>query len=239
MDTVKIDSRGTRLIAHRGLSGLETENTLCAFVAAGNRACYYGIETDVRTTKDGKYVVSHDDSLLRVFGCDRKISELTFGEVRNVRKTKDGEREESVAVPTLKEYFDVCNRYGKVSVTELKIEFSDEQLKEIVALAKESGQEENVVFISFLIGNLIRLRRLFPSVRLQLLTGEINDQVVKDCVGYRLGVDVCYSALDGETVGKLKSNGIGINCWTVDDPSDAERLIGLGVDYITTDVLEG
>ena len=45
MDTIKIDSGSTRMIAHRGLSGLETENSIPAFVAAGNRG-YYGVETD-------------------------------------------------------------------------------------------------------------------------------------------------------------------------------------------------
>ena len=45
-DTVKIDKRGVRLIAHRGLSGIEQENTCAAFIAAANRESYYGIETD-------------------------------------------------------------------------------------------------------------------------------------------------------------------------------------------------
>ena len=37
-NTVKIDAkRGTLLVAHRGVSGLETENIAAAFLAAGNR----------------------------------------------------------------------------------------------------------------------------------------------------------------------------------------------------------
>ena len=68
-DTVKLDKRGSGvlMVAHRGLSGLETENTQCAFVAAANRS-YYGIETDVHVTKDGRYVISHDGNLSRVSG---------------------------------------------------------------------------------------------------------------------------------------------------------------------------
>ena len=46
MDTIKFDKKKTVMIAHRGLSGIETENTNSAFVAAGNRS-YYGIETDI------------------------------------------------------------------------------------------------------------------------------------------------------------------------------------------------
>ena len=67
MNTVKIEKQNTRLIAHRGVSGIERENTAAAFVAAGNRG-YYGIETDVHVTKDGKYIIIHDDDTKRVFG---------------------------------------------------------------------------------------------------------------------------------------------------------------------------
>ena len=47
MNTIKVTNAGSvEFIAHRGLSGLETENTCAAFVAAGNRS-HVGIETDV------------------------------------------------------------------------------------------------------------------------------------------------------------------------------------------------
>ena len=36
MNTTKIDSRKTKMIAHRGVSAIECENTAAAFVAAGN-----------------------------------------------------------------------------------------------------------------------------------------------------------------------------------------------------------
>ena len=65
MNTIKFDKKDTLIIAHRGLSGIEKENTNAAFVAAGNRS-YYGIETDVHKTLDGRYVVFHDDTTGRV-----------------------------------------------------------------------------------------------------------------------------------------------------------------------------
>ena len=65
LNTIKIDSKQAKMIAHRGLSGLERENTCPAFVAAGNRS-YFGIETDVHITKDGKFVIIHDETTDRV-----------------------------------------------------------------------------------------------------------------------------------------------------------------------------
>ena len=49
MNTIKVDRKNTLMVAHRGVSGIEKENTCAAFVAAGNRS-YYGVETDVHRT---------------------------------------------------------------------------------------------------------------------------------------------------------------------------------------------
>ena len=65
MDTIKYKKLKTQTIAHRGLSGIECENTCAAFVAAGNRS-YLGIETDVHITADGNFAVIHDDNTARV-----------------------------------------------------------------------------------------------------------------------------------------------------------------------------
>ena len=64
MDTVKFKNSGVKVIAHRGLSGIEAENTVSSFVAAANRS-YWGIETDVHVTGDGAYVLIHDDTTER------------------------------------------------------------------------------------------------------------------------------------------------------------------------------
>ena len=44
MDTIKMQHRQARLIAHRGLSGLERENTAAAFVAAGEALAEKGVD---------------------------------------------------------------------------------------------------------------------------------------------------------------------------------------------------
>ena len=65
MDTIKLNVKAVKMVAHRGLSGLERENTCPAFVAAANRS-YFGIETDVHKTADGKFVIIHDETTERV-----------------------------------------------------------------------------------------------------------------------------------------------------------------------------
>ena len=72
MNTIQINRGNVKMIAHRGLSGLEAENSHAAFVAAGNRS-YYGIETDLHVTADGRFVLMHDDNTKRVSGVDKIV----------------------------------------------------------------------------------------------------------------------------------------------------------------------
>ena len=71
-----LDKGNVKMIAHRGVSGLERENTNPAFVLAGVKS-YYGVETDVRMTKDGKFIISHDGDLMRVGGLNIRSEEHT------------------------------------------------------------------------------------------------------------------------------------------------------------------
>ena len=56
MDTIKMNTGKTQMVAHAGLMGMETANTNAGFIAAGNRT-YWGIECDVRVAKDGLAVL--------------------------------------------------------------------------------------------------------------------------------------------------------------------------------------
>ena len=85
MDTIKINAKETKIIAHRGLSGIERENTCPAFLAAANRS-YFGIETDVHVTKDGKFVIIHDETTERVsLGKNNiNVEETNYEAVRDI-----------------------------------------------------------------------------------------------------------------------------------------------------------
>jgi len=105
MDTIKIANKGNvKMIAHRGLSGIERENTNAAFVAAANRS-YFGIETDIHKTVDGNYVLIHDDKTGRVAIDNMVVEESTFDTLRSLVLTdRDGTKSRSdIRIPTLEE----------------------------------------------------------------------------------------------------------------------------------------
>lgn len=53
-----------------------------------------------------------------------------------------------------------------------------------------------------------------------------------------LGLDIRYTNLTKEIVDAVHAAGLEVNCWTVNTKEDGEAMIDLGVDYITTNILE-
>jgi len=69
------------LVAHRGLLRHAPENTLPAFAVCLELGI--GFELDIRTTRDGKLVVIHDDTLSRTTdGPSRSVREFTLAELK-------------------------------------------------------------------------------------------------------------------------------------------------------------
>ena len=243
MDTVKIASNGVKIIAHRGLSGIERENTCPAFVAAGNRS-YFGIETDVHVTKDGKFVIIHDETTERVSlgKYNITIEENDYSQVENiVLPDLDGTTErKDIRIPLLNEYISICKKYDKICVLEVKNHFKEYDLKRLTEEIKEMGYISNVIFISFDFANCVNLRKLLPENTIQYLTykKEITLELIDQLCENKIDIDTYYPELNPENIKLLHSKGIKVNCWTCDNKADAEMMISYGVDFITTNILE-
>lgn len=241
MDTIKLRHGRTKLIAHRGLSGLERENTAAAFVAAGNRS-YYGMETDVHRTADGKFLIVHDDTTGRVAGGEPNLTveQTDYSTLRQLRLPElDGKQREDLCLPSLDEYIRICKKYEKVAVLELKNPFRREDIEKMVQRIRKEGYLDQVIFISFSLENCLCLRSLLPEQPIQWLLGRpVDETVVETLVQNRLGLDIVYTQLNRELVARLHSLGIVVNCWTCNERDHAEALVEMGVDYITTNILE-
>lgn len=240
MGTIKINKGNAQIIAHRGLSGLERENTASAFVAAGNRS-YFGIETDVRVTADGKFVLLHDGDAVRCGG-DKIIPEQsTLQTIQSVQLYDvDGKRGRvDLRIPEMVDYLRICKRYDKVCVLEFKGYFSVENMEKVVAIVKEEYAIDKMIFISFAFENLLNLRQVCPESRCQFLTDKCDEETVNMLSENKMGIDIWYGSFTEEAqVRRCLDAGVEVNVWTVDDKEAAERLASWGVQYITSDILE-
>lgn len=90
--------------AHRGLhdgNKQVIENSMEAFRLAVEKG--YGMELDVQCTKDGRLIVHHDGNLKRICGVEKKICEVTYGELCEI-PLPDGSR-----IPLLTEVLDMVD----------------------------------------------------------------------------------------------------------------------------------
>ena len=230
----------TKMIAHMGAKGLETENTIAAYIASGNRS-FWGIETDVHVTKDKKIIATHDDNAKRVSGVDISIEESDFETLRKIPlyDMDTGKTRSDLHMPSLEEYINICKKYGKIAVLELKNRMEDEDVFAIFDEISALGYIENTVFISFAIENLHAIRQKNPTQPVQFLIGKnVPSDLIDTLKKYKYDLDVYSMSVTKELIDSCHEIGAEINTWVVDDVSIAESFVDMGIDYITTNIIE-
>lgn len=241
MNTIRIQKKQTQLIAHRGLSGLEAENTLCAFVAAGNRS-YFGVETDVHVTADGQFILIHDNSTERVAGEEQiyAVEQTDFATLRGVTLLDCDQKagRADLRLPSLDEYIDCCKKYEKVCVLEFKNRMKKADIGRIAEHFRTAEYLDRVIFISFCLENLIDLREICPDQPVQYLVRELREDVFEVANANRMDIDTDCKSVTKEWVDRLHRAGLKLNAYTINDPEVAERFADWGMDYITTNILE-
>lgn len=239
MDTVKFDKKNTKMIAHRGLSGIELENTCSAFVAASNRS-YYGIETDIYKTADGHFIVGHDDNYKRLSGEEIYLEKETLARLQEVVFfDKDGTKGRVDLRPaTLENYLSIVKKYEKHAILELKSDFTDEEIAKIIEIIKSYDYLDNLTFISFNYENLKRVRKILPNQSAQYLFWKLTDEEIARLKEDKIDADVWCIELTEEQIKKAHEAGLSVNCWTVNEKENGEKFASWGIDYITSNILE-
>ena len=246
MDTVKIEGKKSKIIAHRGVCGLERENTYPAFLAAANRS-YYGIETDIQVMADGNFIAMHDDTLWRVSlgASDLSVAKSSLEDVRDiVLPDLDGSTDrQDIRIPTLRDYVSICKKYEKKCILEVKNLFSAEDISRMIDEIRKLDYLDGVIFISIEYENCVNLRKLLPDAPIQYLTGQRFDaEVIRMLTDIKAdaGFDIDYSdrARNKERIDAFHSLGMKVNVCVCDDPSLARELIDMGADFLTTNILE-
>ena len=128
------------VVMHRGDWRNAPENSVDAILGSIEKGADI-VELDVAKTKDGEYVLVHDDSIDRISNGKGKVKDLTLDEIRKFRlKGTDGKTITEYKILTLKEAFDLTR--GKILVNLDK--FSRDP-KGITAFVKKHAMEKEVI----------------------------------------------------------------------------------------------
>ncbi len=227
------------VIAHRGWSAKYPENTLLAFreaIALGADA----IEFDVRRSKDGELVISHDAEVSRTTNGKGDISKLTFSKLRTFNAGQ-GER-----IPTLREVLELGK--GKIA---FQCEIKDPGIEEkVVALIDDVGVMDTTYFSSFNHAIMGKVKALRPAAKVATLETKVDmgseakqQQLAKQFVQragkiQAMAVHIHLNDASPIIIKHLHENGLRVNVWTVDSEILFEELVKMGVDGIFTNRLD-
>tara|TARA_B100000965_G_scaffold208232_1_gene173998 strand:+ start:506 stop:1147 length:642 start_codon:yes stop_codon:yes gene_type:complete len=144
-------------LVHRGIvSKNYRENILKSFNASFKKG--YGIETDIHSTKDEKFVCFHDRTLKRFFGKNKSIKDTNYQELKKISKKGKGE------IPLLKHLLKLSKKKFYLFI-EIKPVFS---IKLIKKLLLETKAYKKCVFISFKEKNIYNIIKLNPKIKVGL-----------------------------------------------------------------------
>jgi glycerophosphoryl diester phosphodiesterase len=232
------------VVAHRGASAREAENTIPAFEAAIADGADV-VEFDVRMTADDVAVVMHDPDVSRTTDGAGLVRDLHLVEVKRLRiATADGGQTE---VPTLEEALTCLSGRAAVDVEiknipgEPDFDGSQELAVEATLRALDAVGFSGLALISsFNPLSIARSRELAPDIPTGLLTTE--DVEARVALGFAHGqghgwvlpFTASVLAAGPSFAGEAHDLGMRLGTWITDDPILAVELMRVGVDAVAT-----
>ncbi|MDI9887066.1 MULTISPECIES: glycerophosphodiester phosphodiesterase [Streptomyces] len=213
-------------IGHRGVMGVEPENTLRSFVRA-ERAGMDAIELDLHLSKDGALVVMHDADVDRTTDGTGPIAEKTLAELREL-DAGQGER-----VPIFEEVLEAVS-------APLQVEIKDAAAARVLAdVMVKRDLAERIEVTSFQDDAVREIAALVPGVRTALVASRWGSDIVERAQAAgapTLALNIRRLTL--ETVEHAHDEGLRVIGWVVNTQDHLRLVRALELDGATTDFPE-
>ncbi|MER5771297.1 glycerophosphodiester phosphodiesterase [Streptomyces sp. NPDC001985] len=213
-------------IGHRGVMGVEPENTLRSFVRA-ERCGMDAIELDLHLSKDGALVVMHDSEVDRTTDGSGPIAEKTLAELREL-DAGDGQR-----VPLFEEVVDAVRSPLQAEIKDVA---AARALADVLLRRDLTGR---VTVSSFHDEAVAEIAVLVPGARTVLIAGRWGADIVDRARAVRadtLALDIRRLTL--EVVERAHAEGIEVIGWVVNTQEQLRLARALELDGVTTDFPE-
>ncbi|EIT86214.1 GlpQ [Fictibacillus macauensis ZFHKF-1] len=230
-------------VAHRGASGYAPEHTMLSYELGDVMHGDY-VEIDLQMTKDGKLIAMHDETVNRTTNGSGRVKDLTLADIKKLDagswfNKQYPERARSVyvglRVPTLSEIFKKLGPTKKYYIETKSPDVYPGMEEELLRLMnKYHISKETTLIQSFSKESLLKVKRLDPDVKLvQLLsykkTAVMTDEQLAELKTYAMGIGPNFTYLTKEYVQKVRTAGLAIHPYTVNEVADMTRLIEWGV----------
>ncbi|EKD50176.1 MAG: hypothetical protein ACD_62C00622G0005 [uncultured bacterium] len=228
-----IETNKPLIIAHRGASSLEPENTMRAF----HKACELGadgIELDIFLTKDNQLVVTHDRDTQRLTGISfdvcqshyHKLSTLDYGKGEQLPLLSD-------VLEEFKNKFHVINI--EIKSTGL---FTNGVETVLAQLLNKYSVFDRIIVSSFNPLHLLRLKKILPQTRVACLISQHQHPLARHPFVIKLlrptTLNLDHRLEHDKHFTHFFSGPIKKWVWTVNEPADLDHWLTQDVDAIIT-----
>ncbi|MBQ6165699.1 MAG: hypothetical protein IJK23_14610 [Clostridia bacterium] len=226
----------TIFIAHRGFCSQYLENTEEAFIEAA-KAGFGGCETDVNISKDGVLMLVHGSDYYYEDGTVMNVNEYTYDELTS--KPLKNDFTDTVLYPcTFERYIEIMAEYHLFAFIELKGEYPDEALDEVVGTVERLYTWDMCSIQSMQMPNLVALREKYPDIPLMYCGGGYTKEV-EEAIDRGFDLDLLVYDSFPWILKKAQNKGLRVALWTADDRKAVAYCLMLGVDFIESDYLSG
>ena len=221
------------VVGHRGgPEDTAVENSMEAVEQSITAGAGY-VEMDIQRTRDGQYVVFHDENFSRFTHERRAVHEMTLAEIRELDLgEKSNGRFSNVRVPTLEELLERTR--GRIGIfLELKGRSADQQMvDDAVAAVKRHDMLDRVVVI---------------SLKYELITGieERHPEVTSGFIYFLSFGDTAHlvgdylileeDAATSDTITQIHEAGKRAAVWTINTEESMQKFVNWPVDAVITD----
>ncbi|HAJ36632.1 MAG TPA: glycerophosphodiester phosphodiesterase [Chloroflexi bacterium] len=229
------------VFAHRGARRVAPENTLPAFERALTMGVA-GIEFDVHLTRDERLVVIHDFTVDKTTNGRGAVASMTAAEVRRLDAGSHfGAAFAGVQVPFLEEVLDLVGDRCRLNIEIKSMDpYANDASAAVAAVIRDRRLYDQVLVSSFNPISLIKLRHLDPKIALGMLYGSEMPVFLRQVwAGPPIRPEAQHpehTLIDAAYMAWARALPAAVNTWTVNDVEEAQRLAGLGVDIIMSDV---
>ena len=217
---------------------------------------YQCVEIDLKSTKDGVFVLSHDDTFGGINIANTNWEDLKDIEITSSRTSgypfengeAPGDGKYKAKLCTLERFLEICKQYGVKPVIELKgspgITNSDQsKMSDLMQVIKDKDMLDSVIFLASAYNCLIWTRNNgYDYIPCQYLVSSIESETYFNrCIEYNLDIstNTTYGGSNSdEWIARYKEAGIKISTYTYTQYSDysvVQTWIDKGVDFVTCD----
>jgi len=233
MNTISLEKSvyapDTKIIAHRGYTAGNVENTISGLVSAASAGADL-IEIDIQQTVDGEFVVFHDRTLRRLAGKNGVIANMTLGELKTLKIHANGFSDK---ISSLDDFIEIAKALNVSLLIEFKVhgKETEDALPKLVEKLRAYKVLDSYYVQSSDPQMMTQLKKLAPNLRVGIVYA-LNIGPMVETVDF---IALEESWVTAELIADLKQQKIDLFVWTLNKDRSLHEFIEKNVNGVITD----